>query len=106
MMKLYHLPIIHSFVHFINTNLRSHTLPQTMKSVVRRSCSKIDIYGLTPQIQKILDQSPGIIIANHPHDAEVISILSALPDHRDDVSLITNYRMTEVSSAFDRYCIP
>jgi len=105
-MRLYHLPIVRSFVNFLNTQLRNNTLPHAMKAIVRRSHSKIMTHGLTPKTINILNNNPCIIIANHPHDAEVIAILSALPEHRNDISLIINYRMMGMSFKFDQYCIP
>jgi len=77
-----------------------------MKAVIQRSCSKVATHGLSPEIQKLLNENPCILIANHPHDAEVITILSALPNHRDDISMIINYRMMGIVLELDRYCIP
>ncbi|MDP4011870.1 MAG: 1-acyl-sn-glycerol-3-phosphate acyltransferase [Candidatus Roizmanbacteria bacterium] len=105
-MTLNKLPIIRDFVTFLDTHLKSHTLPEAMKAVIQRSRSKVATHGYTPNIQQILKEKPCIIIANHPHDAEVVTILSALPNHRDDISLIINYRMMGIVSELDRYCIP
>lgn len=99
------LPLIGQFIKSIDKDLDHHTFQSAMRNVVKRTNSKFIVKGKDKEIEQILKNRPVVLVANHPYEAEVPAVVASLPD-REEISLIANRRLLNLSSNLDKYLIP
>jgi 1-acyl-sn-glycerol-3-phosphate acyltransferase len=105
MNKLKSLPIIGTFIKKLDKDMENNNIQTVLKNAVLRSHSKYEIKGLDEQTTDILKNKKVVVVANHPHNAEVLFVMSALPDRKDSYLIIDN-RYTGISEKLDKHFIP
>lgn len=104
-MKLTDLPFVGSLINFLDENIQRYGLQKGMLNVASRSGTKLKVFGLTPDVEKILKHERVVVVANHPHESEEIALIASMPE-RKDFYLIGNYLSTKFSQSLTKYIIP
>lgn len=104
-MKLTNLPFVGSFINFFDENIQKYGLQKAMQNIVIRSGTKLKVFGLTPDVEKILKHERVVIVANNPHESDPIALLAPMPE-RKDFYIIANYLSTKFSPSLAKYLIP
>lgn len=102
---LAHIPLINTILNDIDNEARLHGFQKAAQGIVRRLHLKVAIQGLSPATLDILKSGRVVIVANHPSDFSVLSLLSSLPD-RKDAYLIINRRFIGIFPHIDPSLIP
>lgn len=76
----------------------------TMKNIVKK-CNTEVVIKSNKEIDMVLEKFSGVVVANHPAEADVLAILSAVKN-RKDVFLIINSQLREIIPKLDNYLIP
>jgi len=76
----------------------------TSRNFLKR-CNTDLVVTRNKKIDGILKNSSGIIVANHPAEADVLAILAAIKD-RKDIFLIINSSLTKIIPELDKNLIP
>lgn len=96
--------MIRKVVEKINKNISENGAVLGMQNFIKRCNTKL-VVKTNPKIVRILKKHAGIIVANHPAEADVIAIWAAIED-RKDVYMIINSSLKNVSAALDKHLIP
>lgn len=88
----------------INHSLKIHGLSPTLKSIVEKVSRKFTI-NISPKTKKILKNDRVLLICNHPAQADVLLLLSAIP-HRPKVFLIAMHNLWSILPAINKHLIP
>lgn len=96
--------MIKALVKRINNNVYTDGAVVAMRKFFRR-CNTEVIVKSNKEINKILRSYSGIVVANHPAEADALAILSAVKN-RKDVFLIINSSLKQIIPELDRYLIP
>lgn len=72
--------------------------------VVTKTHSKLEVEYLNDSENTLLNE-PVIIVANHPHESDVLAILGALPD-RKNFKMIANSVLKGIGDNLDKIIIP
>jgi len=78
---------------------------QTMMKIVKRCGGKLIIHHKTKDINNILKNQPVIVVANHPAEPDIISLIAALSP-RKDLYLIINSSLMNMGPNLDKHFIP
>jgi 1-acyl-sn-glycerol-3-phosphate acyltransferase len=88
----------------INDTIANSGFQSGFKSILTKTNTKQKIKGLTPALKEILKNKPYLSIANHPAEAEVLSLLASLPT-RPDFRLIAGDSFENILPAFNKHLI-
>lgn len=99
------LPFVGHFIRSIDRDLKNCSFQTTIRNAVIKSGSKLIIKGKNEETEEVLKNKPVVVVANHPYEAEVAALIAGLPD-REDISLIVNRRLLNLSANLDKYLIP
>jgi 1-acyl-sn-glycerol-3-phosphate acyltransferase len=102
---LTHIPFLRSFVKFLEKETAQKGLHDACLSVVKRSRSKFVIEGQNKKSAAILKNKPVVVVANHPHGPELVSLLASLPQ-RESTYVVVNADLMNISHFFDKHLIP
>src|SRR4051812_9730816 len=86
-------------------DIRRLGIQPAMARLLERSGSIVSVHGLTPAINKVLQDKATIVLSNHPHELDPLVVLAALPQRRDAYVIFT-HTFTGMSPAFDEHVIP
>lgn len=89
----------------MDQDARIHSFPQIARNAVRRVHATIIVNGMDVTVTRVLTHNAAVIVANHPHDADVLALISCLPD-RPDVYLIVNNRFVGLCQNLSKFLIP
>ncbi len=98
-------PVIKPFVRTINRDVKKFGLQQAMMNTVTRSKSKLIVKGRTDKVNHVLKDESVVVVANHPHEVDIIALFAALPP-RESSSLIISSRFMNLAPNADKYLIP
>jgi len=96
--------MIRGIIQEIDKNIRENGITWGMQKLLKRSNTKL-VIKTNPKIIEVLEKYPGVVVANHPAEADVVAILAAI-EKRKDVYLIINSNVKNVSSSLDNHLIP
>lgn len=99
------LPIVGGMVKGFDESVGRLGLQGAMKDVLTRTGSKLEINGMSPELEKVLREKPIVVVANHPYEAEPLALVAALPE-RNGISIIGVSAYQGVGPNFSRYLIP
>jgi hypothetical protein len=105
MSHLKKIPIISGFLRRIEADVAIHGWQGAARKLVEYSHTKLEIAGQSPKLIKILTENAGLIIANHPYEAETIALIAALPK-RPDAYLVVNKIYQGLMPLVDKHMIP
>lgn len=80
-------------------------LQGTADYLVKKTSGRLQTFGLTKDVQKILASKPVIVICNHPHDIETFALAATLP-RRNDVFLVASKNLQAIGVNLARHIIP
>jgi len=96
--------MIKALINSLNKNISEIGVVMAMKKFMKRCNTKIVVKS-NEKIDKVLEKFSGVIVANHPAEADVLAILSAIKN-RKDVFLIINSQLMELIPELDNHLIP
>ena len=96
--------MIKNLINYLNKCIYDYGVVLAMKKFIDRCNTKIVIKS-NKKIDKVLEKFSGVIVANHPAEADVLAILSAIKN-RKDVFLIINSQFKKLIPELDKYLIP
>jgi 1-acyl-sn-glycerol-3-phosphate acyltransferase len=96
--------MIKGFVLRLNENIARYGFVGAIKNLVANYGIKVVVKS-NCEIDNILANKSGIIVANHPAEFDVLVLLSAIKN-RKDVFLIINSHFTKLIPNLDKYLIP
>jgi len=91
-------------LNIINNDIRDLGLPLGIRKFAKKCNTKILVQS-NKKVKNILSNGSGIIVANHPAEADVLAILGALKK-REDVFLIINSSFRKIIPKLDKHLIP
>jgi 1-acyl-sn-glycerol-3-phosphate acyltransferase len=99
------LPFIRNFLKKLDEHIEKHGIQEGMSNLISWTNTRIIAEGLTPQLKRILESEPAIVVANHDFQAEVLVLLASLPS-RKNTYLIANDEFLGVFPHLDQHIIP
>jgi len=100
------LPVLGGVIKSFDVKIGKLGLQGMVADFLEHIGSRWEVCGGYEEAFRILKNSPAVVIFNHPHDAEVLPLMAALP-RRDDIYIIgTSGLVGAVGPNFDRYLIP
>ncbi|MDD4938506.1 MAG: 1-acyl-sn-glycerol-3-phosphate acyltransferase [Candidatus Shapirobacteria bacterium] len=88
----------------INNDALENGAVVAMRNLIKRCNTKVEVKS-SKEINKVLSKCPGVIVANHPAEADVLAILSAVKN-RKDIFLIINSNLKNLIPNLDKQLIP
>ncbi|HEX9007950.1 MAG TPA: 1-acyl-sn-glycerol-3-phosphate acyltransferase, partial [Patescibacteria group bacterium] len=104
MKKISHLPILGHAIETVDNEIECLGYQKAMMQVLLKTGAKVNITK-KDKITKILKEEAVLVVANHPAEADVPLLLSAL-DQRDDTYLIMNSGFVSFCPSFNKHIIP
>ena len=83
------MTMLKGLVNYVNKNISEMGVVMAMKKFVNK-CNTEIVVKSNDDIDAVLEKYSGVIVANHPAEADVLAILSAIKN-RKDVFLIINF---------------
>ncbi|OGH12810.1 MAG: hypothetical protein A2776_01295 [Candidatus Levybacteria bacterium RIFCSPHIGHO2_01_FULL_40_10] len=99
------LPIIKPFIKTINSDVKKFGLQKAMMNTVIRSGTNLIVKGKSSKVEHVLKNEAVVLVANHPHEVDIIALFAALSP-REDTSLIISFRFMNLVPHADPYLIP
>ena len=88
----------------INENIKNIGVVGAVRKFVKKCNTEIVVQS-SQEINKILKKASGIIVVNHPAEADVLAILAAVKK-REDIYLIINSSLKKIIPQLDKHLIP
>jgi len=88
----------------INRNIKKMGMVKAINRFMNK-CNTEVVVQRSQEINQILKNASGVIVANHPAEADVLAILSAVKK-RKDVFLIINSNLKNIIPELDKHLIP
>lgn len=88
----------------INKNLRNNGISHTLKDIVNKVSTGFTI-NISKNTKKVLKNDRVILICNHPAQADVLLLMSAIPP-RKKIFVITMHSLWSILPAFNKHIIP
>lgn len=98
-------PIIKHFLHALNEDVAKVGFQRALYNLLKKTRAKIEVKGLTSKIKETLKKGSGVIVANHPTSAAVLSLISIL-ESRKDIYLVINHKFYGWVPHADKNLIP
>ncbi|HVZ67369.1 MAG TPA: 1-acyl-sn-glycerol-3-phosphate acyltransferase [Patescibacteria group bacterium] len=105
MSQLTRFPIIKPFVKNLDKDTEKFGLQQAMMNTAVRSGTKLIIEGLNKDTEKVLKNERVVLVANHPHEVDILALFASLPS-RPDTSLIISHSFMNLARNIDKHLIP
>jgi len=96
--------MIKGLVKKINNDVSKNGVVVAMRKFVK-SCNTKVLVKSNKEINRVLKNSPVLLVANHPAEADVLAILSAIKN-RKDIFLIINSSLKKIIPELDKQLIP
>lgn len=103
--SLYTSKITGGLLHQIDSQIKKEGLSETMESIFKKTKTEIIYSKDDPEVDKVLENDPLILISNHPSEIEVLIYLSLFKT-RKDVYLVANHNFLKILPSIDRQIIP
>lgn len=78
---------------------------EAIKKIIKDSGTRINIYGLTPEIINITQNNPTVAIFNHRRQIEPLAIMYCLPS-RENISFIAAQSLSGAGNNIAKYLLP
>lgn len=88
----------------INKSLKNHGISETLREIVKKTSSGFTI-NIPKNTQKILKNDRVLLICNHPAQADVLLLLSAIP-RRPKVFIVVMHGLLSILPAINKHLIP
>ena len=98
-------PVVGRFIKNLDQDIKRFGLQRGMAKTLSRSHSKLLISGQKGATYRILQKEPVVIIANHPNQSDVFSLLASLPSRKDAFMVAIN-EIKGLVPHLDRFLIP
>lgn len=105
MSNLHKLPIVGKFINTLNYDINKYGWQNAARRIIKYTNTRLEIIGLNPKLHEILAKKGVVIVANHPFEAETITLIASLPS-RKDAFLIVNTMFTGLGNSIDKHLIP
>ena len=92
-------PLIGKFLKELESDTKKSGLQAASLKAVKRTGTRLKKFGNAPET------GPTLVVANHPHDAEVLALLASLPD-RPDIFIVINHIYMKASETLSKHFIP
>lgn len=96
--------MIKKLINYLNKCIADYGIVLAMRKFLDKCNTKVRVES-NKKIDKVLEKFSGVIVANHPAEADVLALLSAIKD-RKDVYLIINSQLKGLVPELDKYLIP
>lgn len=96
--------MIKELISSTNKNIGKIGVVLTIRKLIKR-CNTEVVIQRNEEVDNILENFSGVIVANHPADSGVLALWSAVKD-RKDISLIVTSRYYNLMPELDKYLIP
>ncbi|MBI3052409.1 hypothetical protein HYY74_08230 [Candidatus Woesearchaeota archaeon] len=96
------VPFVGAFTSLLEADTRNFGLQAAVSRAVKRSGSRISVVNAD---YELLGSGPVLLVANHPHSAEVLALIGALPDRRD-IYVVISQKFTTAGQHIGSHCIP
>lgn len=96
--------MIKGLIDYLDKNISEIGVVLAMKKFIKK-CNTEIVVKSNNEIDTVLEKLSGVIVANHPAQADVLAILSAIKN-RKDVFLIINSQFRELIPELDNHLIP
>jgi 1-acyl-sn-glycerol-3-phosphate acyltransferase len=104
MSRLTDIKLIGGWVRWFDTRVGDVGVKDAVTEVMNRTRSKLLVNYLGDS-ENILKNQPVIVVANHPHESDVLAILGSLP-LRTDFGMIANSVLRGIGDNLDKFIIP
>ncbi|MFA6603102.1 MAG: hypothetical protein WCT01_04860 [Candidatus Shapirobacteria bacterium] len=104
MSRLTDVKLIGGWVSKFDVRVGQAGMKEAVAEVVAQTRSKLEVAYLGDS-EKVLKDQAVIIVANHPHESDVLAILGALPT-RTDFRMIANSVLKGIGENLDKILIP
>lgn len=98
-------PVVGRFIKNLDQDIKRFGLQTGMAKTLSRSHSKLLISGQDKATYRILQKKPVVVIANHPNQSDVFSLLASLPPRKDAFIVAIN-EIKGLVPHLDRFLIP
>jgi len=88
----------------INENIKKMGVVGAIRKFIKK-CNTEVVVKSSREINQILRKASGVIVANHPAEADVLAILAAVKK-RKDIYLIINSSLKKIIPELDKHLIP
>lgn len=102
---LHNLPIISKILNKLDLVAKREGMVPVMKMIMAQTGNKLVVKNKTKELEKTLAKEPVLVICNHPAQAEVLILLSALAP-RKDTYIIVSHHYTNILPHIDKQIIP
>ncbi len=96
------VPFVGQFVSLLEADTRDYGLQAAVANAVKRSESRIRVLNAR---HDLLMRKPVLLVANHPHSAEVLALIRTLPNRRD-IYVVISHKFTRAGRSISSHCIP
>jgi 1-acyl-sn-glycerol-3-phosphate acyltransferase len=104
MSRLTDVKLIGGWVRWFDGRVGAVGVKEAVAETIKRTRSKLEVMYLGNSL-KTLTEDPVIIVANHPHESDVLAILGSLPS-RKDFRMIANSVLKGIGDNLDKIIIP
>jgi 1-acyl-sn-glycerol-3-phosphate acyltransferase len=91
-------------VNSLNKNISEMGVVLTMRKIMNKCNTKVVVKS-SKEIDQVLKKMSGIVVANHPAEADVLAILAAVKN-RKDIYIIINSGFKKIIPELDKHLIP
>lgn len=88
----------------INKSLRNHGISETLREIVKKTSTGF-IINISKNTKKVLKNDRVLLICNHPAQADVLLLLSAIP-RRPKVFVVVMHGLLSILPAINKHLIP
>lgn len=96
--------MIRELINNLNKSISDYGVVLAVRKFLKKCNTKVEIKS-NKEINKVLKEMSGVVVANHPAEADVLAILSSVKD-RKDVFLIITSTFKELIPELDKHLIP
>lgn len=104
MSRLTDIKIVGRWVRWFDSRVGAVGVQSAVEETVKKTHSKLEVKFLGDS-KDVLATKSVIIVANHPHESDVLAMLGALPS-RDDFKMIANSVLKGIGDNLDKFIIP
>ena len=88
----------------INKSLKNHGISETLREIVKKTSRAFTI-NISQDTKKVLKNDRVLVVCNHPAQADVLLLLSAIP-RRPKVFIVVMHGLMSVLPAINKHLIP
>ncbi|MFA6519002.1 MAG: 1-acyl-sn-glycerol-3-phosphate acyltransferase [Candidatus Shapirobacteria bacterium] len=105
MSNISEMTFVGSRIRHFDSQIGEMGLMATVKKLATNTNTKVETSYDSEETKVALKKGPVVVVANHPHQSDVIVIMAGLPD-RDDFSMVAMSSLLGMGKNIDRHIIP